>query len=372
MRTVRNLFRILSGLVFIFSGFVKGIDPLGTVYRMEDYFIAFGIPWAIPFAIYLTIFLCVLELTIGISLLLNLWIRKTSWILLPLMTFFTVLTFFDAVYNMVPDCGCFGDAIKLSNLQTFLKNVALMAMVIPVFIWRNNYRSLFKLKGELIVLILFGVIFSLLSVFCYNHLPLIDFMAWKVGNRVNTVESAPVRFYVTYKNRKTGVEKEFLAPNYPWNDSIWLSEWMFKSQRVDDPNQNQQLTLRVEDQNENDITSFILDNPDYQFLLVAYDLSKSRTEGFARILPFYKKALADGIGFSCLTSTLPAEIKVFRLKHGIAFDFYNADDVILKTMVRANPGLILLKNGVVLGKWNWRDIPTYEQVRQKYIDSIKK
>jgi len=372
MRAVRNLFRILIGLVFIFSGFVKGIDPLGTVYRMEDYFVAFGIPWAIPNALYLTIFLCVLEFTIGISLLFNLWIRKTSWILLPMMTFFTILTFFDAVYNMVPDCGCFGDAIKMSNIQTFLKNVVLMALVIPVFIWRNNYRSLLKLRNEFIVLALFASFFAFLSIMCYYHLPLIDFMAWKVGNRVNTVEPLPVKFYVTYKNKKTGDEKEFLAPNYPWSDSIWLSEWMFKSQRVDDPNRNQPLALRVEDQNENDLTSIILDNPDYQFLLVAYDLSKTKTEGFFKILPFYKKALTDGIAFSCLTSTLPADIKVFRLKNGTAFEFYNADDVVLKTMVRANPGLIFLKNGVVLDKWNWRDIPPYEQVKQKYMESTTK
>lgn len=370
MKAVRNLFRILIGLVFIFSGFVKGIDPLGTVYRIEDYFIAFGIPWAIPVALYLTIFLCTLEFTIGISLLFNLWIRKTSWILLPMMTFFTILTFFDAVYNIVPDCGCFGDAIKMTNIQTFLKNIVLMGLVIPVFVWRNNYRSLFKQRNDIIGLTLIACLFALLSVYCYNHLPLIDFMSWKVGNRVNPVESLPVKFYVTYKNKKTGAEKEFLAPNYPWNDSTWLSEWIFKSQRVEDPNQNQTLALRVEDQNGNDFTSIILDNPDYQFLLVAYDLSKTKTNGFLKVLPFYKKAIADGFAFSCLTSTLPADIKIFGLKNGTAFDFYNADDIILKTMVRANPGLILMKNGVVLGKWNWRDIPTYEQVKQKYMQPI--
>jgi len=367
MKAVRNLFRILIGLVFIFSGFVKGIDPLGTVYRMEDYFVAFGIPWASSFALLLTIFLCVLEFTIGISLLLNLWISKTSWILLPMMTFFTVLTFFDAVYNIVPDCGCFGDAIKLTNLQTFLKNLVLMALVIPVFIWRNNYRSMLKQSSDIIILIIFACFFGFLSIYCYHHLPIIDFMPWKVGNRVNTVESLPVKFYVTYKNKKTGAEKEFLAPNYPWNDSTWLSEWIFKSQRVEDPDRNRPLALTVEDMNGNNFTSIILDNPDYQFLLVAYDLSKTKTEGFLKVLPFYKKAIADGLAFSCLTSSLPADIKAFRLKNGTGFDFYNADDVILKTMVRANPGLILVKNGVVLDKWNWCDIPSYKQVKQKYM-----
>jgi len=367
MKRIRNLFRIIIGLVFIFSGFVKGIDPLGTVYRMDDYFIAFGFQWAIPYALYLTIFLCILEFSIGISLFFNLWIKRTAWVLLPVMTFFTVLTFFDAVYNIVPDCGCFGDAIKLTNLQTFLKNIVLMALVIPVFFWRNSYRGALKQQSDVVVLAVFASLFAFLSIYCYHHLPVIDFMPWKIGNNVNTIESLPVKFYVTYKNKKTGIEKEFLAPDYPWNDSIWLSDWIFKSQRVEDPNQNQSLSIKIEDQNGNDFTSIILDNPDYQFLLVAYDLSKTNTKGFFKVLPFYKKAMADGLAFSCLTSTLPADIKTFRLKNGTAFDFYNADDIILKTMVRANPGLILVKNGVVLEKWNWRDIPSYDQVKKRYL-----
>lgn len=367
MKAIKTLFRLIIGIVFIFSGFVKGIDPLGTVYRMEDYFRAFGLEWAIPLTLSLTIFLCVLEFTIGISLLFNLWIRKTVWVLLPVMTFFTVLTFFDAVYNIVPDCGCFGDAIKLTNLQTFLKNLVLMFLVISVFFWRNSYRGALKQPGQVFVLSVFACLFAFLSVYCYRHLPIIDFMPWKIGNKVSTTEPQSVKFYVTYKNKTTGVEKEFLAPDYPWNDSIWLSEWIFQSQRVEDPDHNQSLTLRIEDKDGNDLTSVILDNPDYQFLLVAYDLSETNTEGFGKVLPFYKKALADGFAFSCLTSTLPADIQKFRLHNGTAFDFFNADDIILKTMVRANPGLILVRNGVVLDKWSWRDIPSYEIVKRKYM-----
>jgi uncharacterized membrane protein YphA (DoxX/SURF4 family) len=367
MKALRNIFRILLGVVFIFSGFVKGIDPLGTVYRMEDYFVAFGTQWAIPFALVLTIFLCVLEFTLGVSLLFNLWLKRTSWALLPVMTFFTVLTFFDAVYNIVPDCGCFGEAIKLTNTQTFLKNLVLMAMVIPVFIWRNQFRSPFGCRGNLVILTLFALLFTTLSVWCWRHLPVIDFMDWKVGKKVNTVESLPVKFYVTYKNKKSGEEKEYLAPDYPWNDSTWLSEWVFKSQRVEDPNRNQSMRLRAEDFKGNDVTSLILDNPGCQFIVVAYDLSHAAPEGFLKLLPFYKKSQADGLGFVCLTSTPPAEIRMFRLKHGLSFDFYNADDVILKTMVRSNPGLVLIRDGQVLGKWSWRDIPDYGQVKQNLM-----
>jgi uncharacterized membrane protein YphA (DoxX/SURF4 family) len=367
MKTLRTIFRIIVGVVFVYSGFVKGIDPLGFGYRMDDYFIVFNIPWFIPFSLYLTIFLCTLEFLLGISLLFNLWIRKMAWILLPMMLFFTILTFFDAVYNLVPDCGCFGDALKLTNLQTFLKNIVLMVFVIPIFIWRNKFRSLLSSRGESAILLISVIAFSSLSIQCYRHLPVIDFMAWKVGNRINKTETLPVTFYVTYKNKLTGEEKEYVSPNYPWNDSVWLANWIFKSQRVVDPNKNQGLALRLEDLYGNDFTSTVMDNKDYQFILVAYDLNKADRKGFHKILPFYKQAAKNGYSFICLTNSLPGEIRKFRMENGTAFDFYISDDVILKTMVRSNPGLILLKDGIVLAKWGFRDFLSYEEVKEKYI-----
>lgn len=367
MKILRNIFRILVGLVFVFSGFVKGIDPLGTVYRMDDYFNAFSLPWFSQFSLYLTIFLCTLEFLLGISMLFNLWIRKTVWLLLPMMIFFTILTFFDAFYNIVPDCGCFGDAIKISNMGTFIKNIILMGFVVPIFIWRSKFRSLLPSQGEFVVLFIFAILFAGMSIVSYRNLPPIDFMAWKIGNRVNKTEVLPVTFYVTYKNKLTGEEKEYVSPNYPWNDSVWLANWIFKSQRVYDPNLNQGLVLRAEDVHGNDYTSNILDNPDYQFILVAYDLGTTNRGGFHRMLPFNKKAAMDGYSFVCLTNTLPEEVKKFKMAHGTAFEYYNADDVVLKTMVRSNPGLVLLKDGIVVAKWGFRDFPAYEEVKERYL-----
>ncbi len=366
MKILRTIFRILVGLVFIFSGFVKGIDPLGTVYKMDDYFIAFNLPWFMSFSLVLTIFLCTLEFLLGISLLFNLWIRKTVWLLLPMMMFFTILTFFDAVYNIVPDCGCFGDALKITNVQTFIKNLVLMALILPIFAWRKKFRSLLPQWGDVVLLLITLVGFASMSVGCYRHLPLIDFMGWKVGNKVSKTEPLPVTFYVTYKNKHTGAEKEYVSPNYPWNDSTWLSEWIFKSQRVVDPN-SQGLILRIEDQYGGDFTANVLNNPDYQFILVAYDLTKTNVEGFHKILPLFKKAYADGYSFVCLTNSLPAVIKKFRMANGASFDFYNSDDVVLKTMVRSSPGLILIKNGIVIAKWGFRDFPYYDEVKKKYL-----
>lgn len=366
MKVLRNICRIIVGLVFIFSGFVKGVDPLGTVYRMEDYFYAFGITWAVPFSLYLTIFLCTLEFTIGVSLLLNLWIRGIVWILLPVLTFFTFLTFFDAVYNLVPDCGCFGDAIKVTNLQTFLKNLVLMALVIPVFASNTKFKGLLSRAKEFLVLIIVVFSFTMMQIYSYRHLPLIDFMGWKVGNQVNKTDLKPVTFYVIYKNKKTGQEKEFIPPNYPWNDSVWMKQWVYMGQRVEDPNKDKALALRVEDEKGKNITGTILDNPDFQFILVAYDLYTTHKKGFHKILPFYKRAVRDGYSFVCLTNSLNNETAEFKRANGLVFDFYSADDAVLKTMVRSNPGLILIRNGIVLAKWPWRDFPSYDDVIKKF------
>ena len=366
MKIFRTICRILIGIVFVFSGFVKGIDPMGTVFRMEDYFVAFGIPWASHFALPLTIILCMLEFVIGFSLLFNLWIKRLSMILLPLMIFFTVLTFFDAAFNIVPDCGCFGDALKLTNLETFLKNIVLMVFVIPIFMQRKKFKSLLPGWVQVFLVFLVCVLFAGTSIYSYRHLPLIDFMAWKVGNQVNKVNTTTVKFYVTYKNKKTGEEMEYLTPNYPWNDSVWMSEWVFKSQRADDPNRGQATSLRIEDERGVDNTALVLDNPNLQFLLIAYDLSSTDAKAFNRILPFYKKAVNNGYSFICVTNSVSSELKKFRIANGTAFDYYLADDVVLKTMVRSNPGLILLKGGKVLAKWHYNDFPSYEEVSRKF------
>jgi hypothetical protein len=369
MKIFRTFCRVLVGIVFVFSGFVKGVDPMGTVFRMNDYFIAFGIPWAQYFSLPLTIFLITLEFSLGVSLVFNLWVRRMSFILLPLMIYFTVLTFFDATLNIVPDCGCFGEAVKLTNLQTFLKNLVLMFLVTVIFLQRKQFRSPLPASGQYLLVLLAAAAFACVNIYAYRHLPVIDFMGWKVGNKVNKKEKhAEVKFYVTYQNKKTGEEREYLTPNYPWNDSVWMSEWVYKGQRTDDPNKGQAIPLRIEDEQGNEYTQQVLDNPDMQFILVAYDLASTNLRAVHRILPFYKQAVKEGYSFICLTNAGPAELKKFRIENGTAFDYYLADDVVLKTMVRSNPGLILLKGGKVLAKWHYNDFPAYGDVIRQFKD----
>ena len=248
MTFLRTFSRIFLGLVFIFSGFVKGIDPLGTTYRIEDYFIAYGTEWALPFVLFLSIFLCTLEFVLGVTLVFNIKLKQISWILFLMMAFFTILTLYDAIYNPVPDCGCFGDAIKLSNWATFYKNVFLMVFVLIVFINRKKIKSpLSGFYGYSIILIA-TILFSWFSVYSYNHLPSIDFRGWKVGKDMEPENNAVEKVYLTYKNKKTDEVKEYLSPDYPWNDSVWMSEWEFVDQRIDDSETVKHHELKIEDE----------------------------------------------------------------------------------------------------------------------------
>jgi uncharacterized membrane protein YphA (DoxX/SURF4 family) len=366
MKIIANISRILVGLVFIFSGFVKGVDPLGTAYRMEDYMAAFGAHWADPLALFLSIVLSALEFTLGMAMLLNLRLKVLSWPLLVLMIFFTGLTLNDAIFNPVPDCGCFGDAIKLTNWETFYKNVVLMVLVIVIFAYRDKFKPwLMQVPGNLAVTVIFAG-FTLFSVCQYRHLPMIDFLGWKVGNDMVPDNPGTEKVYLIYKNKSTGETREYLSPNYPWNDTTWVREWEFVDQRIDDSGVIKGHTLAIFDSEGNELTEMFINNPGYQFLVVAYDLDRGSRKGFETMDRLYGEISGLGHSFVVLTGSLEDEINQYREGLHPDLEFYHADDVELKMMVRANPGLVLLKDGVVMGKWHWRDVPGYEELTEEF------
>jgi uncharacterized membrane protein YphA (DoxX/SURF4 family) len=368
MKVAANISRLLVALVFLFSGFVKGVDPLGTAYRMEDYFIAFGTEWALPFSLFLSIFLCTVEFTLGVALLLNLRLKYLSWPLFLMMLFFTVLTLNDAIYNPVPDCGCFGDALILTNWQTFYKNIALMIPVTIIFIYRNKFRSVFLPRIDNIAVSIIFAAFAYFSLYQYRHLPWIDFLGWKTGADLTPDNPGQAKIYLTYRHKITGEEKEYLSPNYPWNDSAWLAEWEFANQRVDDSGVLKGHSLKIFDVDGNDYTETFVNNPGYQFLVASYSLDASSRKGFVKIDKLYEDISHHGHSLVVLTGSLEDEILTFREGLHPEIEFYHADDIELKMMVRANPGVILLKDGVVMGKWHWRDLPEYETLKEEFHD----
>lgn len=365
MFNIRTFSRIFVGLVFIFSGFVKGVDPLGTAYRIEDYFIAYGTNWAIPLSLFLSIALSTMEFVLGLALLFNLRLRALSWLLFPLMIFFTGLTLYDAIYTPVSDCGCFGDAIKLTNWQTFYKNIVLIIFVYIIFKQRRKFKNVIKLRMQTVFVLIFIIAFSSFSFYQYNHLPLIDYRQWKIGNDMSEDEESDEKVFLIYKNKATGEKKEYLSPNYPWNDSVWMSEWTFVDQRIDVIEKAQSIDLIINTYDGDNITSEIIENPDYQFLFISGDINRVSLTAFEKIKTINHFCDDKGLALIGLSSSSVDEVDALIELYSIEFAFYNADDIALKTMIRANPGLILLKQGKVLNKWHYHDFPDIAELEKE-------
>jgi hypothetical protein len=242
-----------------------------------------------------------------------------------------------------------------------------MVFTLILFGWRKKTRDEhgnFKSYGTAAVVL---SLFVGLSIYCYRHLPLIDFMEWKVGNKMYNDNPLPVKYYLTYKNKETGETKEYLSPDYPYNDSVWMSEWEFADQRVEDPNSFKGHDLQIMDSSGTDLTDVIIQNPDYQFILTAWDLETAEQNALAGINDLAGKAMEAGYGFVGLTSSLSEVIDSTRDRLKLNFDIFMADDIALKMMVRANPGLLLIKEGIVIDKWHYNDFPSYNDFEKKYL-----
>jgi len=371
MKAIYHFSRLLLGLTFIFSGFVKGQDPLGTTFKIEDYFVAYGWDWAMPYALVLSILLCTFEFALGAGLLLNLQFRLVSWLTTALMVFFTGLTLYDAIYNPVPDCGCFGDAIKLTNWQTFWKNVVLLVFVVLMFYARRKSKlQPNNLKGQFLTLLVIASFFSLFSYWAFTHLPVFDFLPWKKGNRLYAEETLPVQYFVSYRHNSTGETREYPADNFPFNDSVWMSQWNFVSSRILDPNQAIRHELVIVDTFGDDVTETYLRNPDYQFIITLYNPHDANPAILEKISALAKEIESSGHSVIILTTALMEEIDELRKIYQWTEDVFNADDIALKMMARANPGLVLLKDGIVINKWNGRNLPTFDELTEKYFTRV--
>ncbi|HAQ20994.1 MAG TPA: DoxX family protein [Prolixibacteraceae bacterium] len=370
---LKHLARILLGLTFIFSGFVKGIDPWGSAYKFTDYFNAFQMPWLTSLAFALGILLAATEFFLGLAMVFNFFIRITSWLMLAFMVFFTGLTFVLALTNPVTDCGCFGDALVITNWQTFYKNIVLLALAIFVFMQRNYFRSK---NGPLLSIAMTGmtmVVYFYLVAYSYNHLPIIDFSPYKVGvnipDAMKIPEGAPKDIYENnfiYKNIKTGGEKEFTEANYPWQDTL---NWKFV--KMEDPVLVQTgykppiHDFRIETPEGEDIKDFFLYDEKGTFIVIAHNLKKSSKEGMAKMAELSVEAKRRGYNFIGLTATSPDSFEALKNETGAQFDFFNTDEITLKTIVRSNPGLILIKKGTILAKYHFNDTPKSEELKDQ-------
>lgn len=354
-----NVLRFAVAGTFIFSGVVKLIDPHGTEYKIEDYAAAFHLSGLLPalLPLLLSVLVSVLEFTIGVFLLFGIRLRTTFGIMTIFLSFFTPLTLYLAIANPVPDCGCFGDALVLTHWQTFCKNIILLLATLVVWMRRN---SVFRMISESTqwLLSLYTWVFALCFA-GYNlyRLPVIDFRPYRVGADLRTQyeEMGKARYETFFIMSKEGETREFSLDNYP--DTTWtLIDTRTVVAGGEDAGLGGFQVISME--TGEDLTEVILQDSGYVFLLVAPYLEKADDGVMDRILEISEYSREYGYPLYCLTASEDNQVDVWRDVTGADYDFLQADATVLKTMVRSNPGLILIHDGKVVGKWPSSDLPT--------------
>ena len=351
--------RSLLGVVFIFSGAVKAIDPLGTVYKIEDYLKAFGgfFTDLLPAADIAAWGLIILELLLGVCMLLNVRTQWTSWISLLFYCVMTPLTLYIALTNPVSDCGCFGDAVVLTNWQTFWKNLVLIILAILLVTWNKHIHQLWSNWMEGVIVLITVVATIAFMAWTINHLPIKDFRPYKIGNHLPTLmeypeDAEPDQYDISFVYEKDGVEEVFTLENYPKGDTTWTfvrQESKLIKKGYEPPIHD----LEIINAEGDDITWDILESEEPVTLVIMYDLAKADKTQMEKLNLLYENCYNNMQQYYILTGSATDEIIAFNLEYSTLSDYVcTCDPVTLKTIVRANPGVIVVQNGVVIDKYN--------------------
>ncbi|MFZ0471614.1 MAG: BT_3928 family protein, partial [Bacteroidales bacterium] len=345
MKVLTQIGRILTGLIFVFSGLVKGIDPMGTAFKLEDYFKAFSIGFLDDLALPLALILCLVEFITGMMLLTGSFVRLASWMAALFMALFTPLTLVLAIFNPVSDCGCFGDAIVLTNWETFFKNIGITLLVVFIFIRRDDRTATLSVKPGLIATLALSFLFLIFMWYNLAYLPVIDFRPYKVGTNLPEAMAVPPdaeadRYDIRFIYEKEGLQKEFTLQDYPAEDTTWKfvdQKSVLISEGYVPPIHDFRL---VNGQGE-DLTEQVTGSEGDVMLMIARKLDKSDRDGLAKGYDLGIKLQEEGKKFYVVTAT-PADEAVSLTK---GFNTLFADEVTLKTVIRSDPGFVLLHNG---------------------------
>ena len=353
--------RTVVGLTFILSGFVKAIDPLGTQYKIQDYLAAIPPSLSLPdmLTLLMSVSLSMVEFTLGAFMLTAISRRVTARLTLLFMVVMTAVTVWIYIADPVKDCGCFGDALTLTNLETLLKNIVLLALAAlvawrPTHIGRLMSRSNQMLLGQMLMLTPVA-----LSFWCLYDLPLIDFRPYHIGADIKAGMEMPEGaeqpvFDTTFIMEKDGERREFTLDNYP--DSTWTfvdSKTVTVKEGYVPPIHDFSITAADGE----DITDMVLGREGYTFLLISPDLDKADDQNFGDIDQIYEFCQDNSIPFYCLTASTEKSQQHWQNITGAEYPFCMTDATTLKTMIRSNPGLMLMEKGVVRGKWSHNRLP---------------
>lgn len=357
-----NACRFLLGATFVFSGFVKAIDPIGTQYKLQDYISAVDMGGIVPDIVTLlaSVALSALEFSLGVFVLFAIRRHLVSKILVAFMAVMTLITVWIALFNPVKDCGCFGEALRLTNVQTLLKNIVLLAASVVVA-WRPLRMYRFLTRSTQWIAINYTILFVLLlSAHCLYHLPLIDFRPYHIGMNIKKGMEIPAgapqpEFETTFILQKNGVKKEFTLDNYP------DSSWQFVDSKTVQTKEGYVPPIHdfsIQKANGDDITDSVLTAKGYIFLLVSPHLKQADDSNFGDIDLLYEYCQERKIPFYCLTASTKKDIDHWADITGAEYPFCFTDETALKTIIRSNPGLLLLKDGTIIRKWSHNDLPS--------------
>lgn len=377
--------RIFTGLLFIFSGFIKANDPTGFGYKLQEYFEVFHLTAFNEYATAIAVVICGFEILLGALLLFGVYANLVAWGLLLLILFFTFLTFYSAFFEVVTSCGCFGDAIPLTPWQSFSKDLVLLALILIIFFYRKQIRSIIKGSGNQFVVTLITAVVSLgIGVYTVNYLPFIDFLPYKIGNNLPSLMVLPegkegdvFEQLYTMKNKKTGETKKVNDKVYMadklWEDESWEiigepeSRLIKKGYDIPIPD------LLITDADGADHTQEIIANPYYNVIIVAKDLSSTNIDALQKINQTVTQMTKDynGLRVVLLTASASKDAQYLSDKMQLIAEIYYADLIPLKSMVRANPGVILLKGGNVMGKWHYNNFPDAKTIEDNFLSKDK-
>ena len=359
MKYIVQISRIFTGVLFIISGFIKLNDPLGFSYKLQEYFGAdvLNLEFLIPYALAISVIVVVFEVVLGVFLLIGYKVKFTLWSLLLMIVFFTFLTFYSAYFDKVKDCGCFGDAIKLTPWGSFRKDLVLLVLVLILFAGIKYIKPIFSKLPNAIIALLSFIVSLWFGYHVLMHLPAIDFRAYSIGSNIQEGMAIPDNapkpiLEYTWTFKVNGEEQEFVTNgSYPSVDGEYVG---VETKTIDEGYVPPIQDFSIESDDE-DLTMPFLETENL-IIIAMYSIDNAEAEGVAKLKVFSDNAIKKGYTVIGLTSSGPEAKQQIKSDYNLDFDFYLCDEKVVKTIVRANPGIVVLNKGTVVNKAHWNDI----------------
>lgn len=371
MKMIVQISRVLVGVLFILSGFIKANDTIGFSYKLVEYFEVFHMPFFVPYAVAMAMLICIVEICVGIALLIGAYAKANAWLLLIMIVFFTLLTGYSAITHKVTDCGCFGDAVKLKPVQSFIKDLVLLVFILIIFYGHQYIKPLFNQGLQTIALGISLLVTTAFTLYTYMFLPKIDFLPYKVGNNIQSLMKYPEgalrdSFEMVFLYQKGGALVEISMDKLATLDSTYTFVDR-KDKLVREGYKLPIFDFKLYDLGGIEYTdSLLADTLNYKLVVVQLSLLESRKGTGQQLQALTTPFVQAGYDVWGLTASSLTDAEAYRHEHQLMYPYYLMDPTPLKSIVRSNPGIVLMKGNKVIKKWSSYAIPSFETL-QKYL-----